>query len=269
MQIIDFNTKPTLYQCESNWNWDIPVFHDYDIWIALHGRGTLRVNQKRYELTAGSAFLLKPGDGVYGSHDSSSPIRAFAFHFAGTFSPLPPADQFPDHRRFQDLALLESLTERATSPLSPTPERLRTAELACATLLSIFYELKEMDSGDQERLEQCAQSIRREPGQQTRIPEMARRCGMSEGHFSRRFKEMYGSSPTRFRLEARISRARQLLGQSRLTLAEISEATGFHDEMHFSRIFHREVGQPPGAFRKQQPHVNQAADVSAIPPPDL
>jgi len=250
MKIIDFNTNPTLYQCESNWNWDIPLFHDYDIWIVLQGRGSLRVNQNNYDLSAGFAFCLRPGDSVYGRHDPASPIRAFAFHFQNTFPPLPSADRFPSHRRFQDIALLESLTERATSPLSPTPDRLRTGELACATLLSIFYELKEVDSGDQERLERCAQSIRREPGQQTRIPEMARRCGMSEGHFSRRFKEMYGSSPNRFRLEARIVRARQLLGQSRLTLAEIAEATGFHDEMHFSRIFHREAGTPPGAYRK-------------------
>lgn len=250
MRLIQFNTKPTLYECEPNWTWKMNRFHDYDFWVALSGKGNLTLNGNKTPLSAGAAFVLRPGDRVWGTHDSANPIRAFAFHFSSTMPPLPSTENLPFRKTFRDLTLLETLTRQAAWPLVPEPNAVRTAEMACATLLSLFCEPPKTESSDLSRLEACAHSIRARPSQTTRIPDMARECGMSEGHFSRRFKALFGLSPTQFRLQARLARARHLLEHSDLSLAEISDATGFHDEMHFSRIFHRETGHPPGAYRR-------------------
>ncbi len=80
--------------------------------------------------------------------------------------------------------------------------------------------------------------------------EMAKTCAMSEDYFIRRFREAIGLSPTQYVLRRRIGLAAQRLLFSNDTIDRIAEETGFGDRFYFSRIFARQVGQPPAAYRR-------------------
>ena len=48
----------------------------------------------------------------------------------------------------------------------------------------------------------------------------------------------------------RIRQARELLAAGELNVTEVAMAVGFADSAYFGRVFQREVGVPPGAYRR-------------------
>jgi AraC family transcriptional regulator len=73
---------------------------------------------------------------------------------------------------------------------------------------------------------------------------------LSRSYFSRAFKISTGLAPHQWLLQARIAKAKQLLLESGLQLAQIAVDIGFADQAHFTRTFRRMVGQSPRAWQR-------------------
>lgn len=82
------------------------------------------------------------------------------------------------------------------------------------------------------------------------LAEIATAANVSRFHFARLFKASTGMSPVAFLEASRIDRARALIRSGELRLADIALATGFADQSHFTRRFHRHTGVTPGQYRK-------------------
>ena len=50
-------------------------------------------------------------------------------------------------------------------------------------------------------------------------------------------------------MKARVDRARDLLGQSDLSIAQVAEMTGFTSQSHFTRAFRQYAGDTPSGWR--------------------
>jgi len=81
------------------------------------------------------------------------------------------------------------------------------------------------------------------------LAELARIADRSLHHFARMFKQTFGMAPHRYVLERRVDRARQLLRTSDAPLADISLASGFCSQSHFTSTFRRMVGATPREFQ--------------------
>jgi AraC-like DNA-binding protein len=81
------------------------------------------------------------------------------------------------------------------------------------------------------------------------VPALARVAYMSEAHFTRRFKAVFGETPGRYLQRRRIERAMSLLRRTELTVAEVCTDVGFTSLATFSRRFKEIVGETPTAFR--------------------
>jgi AraC family transcriptional regulator len=81
------------------------------------------------------------------------------------------------------------------------------------------------------------------------IESLARLADLSQYHFARAFKRSVGMPPHRYLLRRRIERARELLTDTNMTLAEIALMLGFSDQSHFARRFRESVGTTPSAYR--------------------
>ncbi|WP_208948513.1 helix-turn-helix domain-containing protein [Segnochrobactrum spirostomi] len=81
------------------------------------------------------------------------------------------------------------------------------------------------------------------------IAEIAAACGLTPSYFARQFARVTGMTPHRWLLKMRVDRGRQLLLEGRMTIAEIAVACGFADQSHFTRVFSREIGTSPKAWR--------------------
>jgi len=79
---------------------------------------------------------------------------------------------------------------------------------------------------------------------------VAQAVQMSYFHFSRAFKQSTGVSPNAYMTEQRIDRAKKLLTDTELPIAEIALRTGFASQSHFTTTFRKLVWTTPKAFRE-------------------
>jgi AraC family transcriptional regulator len=82
------------------------------------------------------------------------------------------------------------------------------------------------------------------------IFQLAQECGLSGSHFARSFKETTGTTPHRWLTRRRVERAKELLRETDLGLADIAQACGFVDQSHFARIFSTYESYSPGRWRR-------------------
>ncbi len=68
------------------------------------------------------------------------------------------------------------------------------------------------------------------------------------------FKSSTGMTPHRWLLDARIGRAKQLLLDGDLPLAEVALETGFSEQSHLTRVFRSLVGTTPAAWQRVNRH---------------
>jgi len=69
-------------------------------------------------------------------------------------------------------------------------------------------------------------------------------------HLARAFRREFHISPSEYVSKCRISRARELLINSKLVLAEIAIEAGFSDQSHLTTAFRRETAMTPAAYRR-------------------
>jgi transcriptional regulator GlxA family with amidase domain len=85
-----------------------------------------------------------------------------------------------------------------------------------------------------------------------RLKELAAITGLSQSQFGRAFKASTGVSPHQWQLNARITKAKELLLSGALRLSEIALITGFAEQSHFTRVFKNVTGASPAAWRREQ-----------------
>jgi AraC family transcriptional regulator len=84
------------------------------------------------------------------------------------------------------------------------------------------------------------------------LAEMASTTRLSTFHFARAFKASTGLPPHRFLVKLRITRARELLEATNLPIGEIAAQVGYDDPSYLARLFRREVGVAPLAYRRER-----------------
>lgn len=73
---------------------------------------------------------------------------------------------------------------------------------------------------------------------------------LSAGHFTRAFRATVGEPPHAHLIRRRIDRAKELMLETDLPLANIAFDCGLTDQAHMTRLFNRVVGVSPGAWRR-------------------
>ena len=77
------------------------------------------------------------------------------------------------------------------------------------------------------------------------IPELCHQLGKSQRHLSRMFAQCVGKSPVLYYRDIRLDRARGLVTQTDMKLSEIAVASGFSNQVHFSRSYREKFGLSP------------------------
>lgn len=82
------------------------------------------------------------------------------------------------------------------------------------------------------------------------LDDLAQAAGLSANHFLRVFKLATGETPYHFLRARRLERARSLLADDNMPLAELALECGFANQAHFTAAFSRELGISPGRYRR-------------------
>ena len=73
---------------------------------------------------------------------------------------------------------------------------------------------------------------------------------LSTGHFYRAFKQTFNETPHNYIMNRRVERAKTMMCETADTLASISQACGFADQAHLSKLFKIKLRQSPSAWRR-------------------
>jgi AraC family transcriptional regulator len=83
------------------------------------------------------------------------------------------------------------------------------------------------------------------------LDELARDAHYSRGHFLRMFRAATGKTPHQYLTERRVERAKSMLQKTQdISLIDIAASCGFSSQSHMTRVFRKQFGVTPGAFKR-------------------
>lgn len=88
-------------------------------------------------------------------------------------------------------------------------------------------------------------------GQEARLSVLAKRAGLEERTFLRRFQKATGLTATDYAQRLRVAKAQELLQFSQQSVERVAWQVGYSDPGAFRKVFYRIVGLTPGEYRKR------------------
>lgn len=126
-----------------------------------------------------------------------------------------------------------------------------------ANLMLIFSQLFQMKAPDltykdknMQKLKMVLAYVEENYTQKLTVSDIASECGYSESHFMRWFKEMTGTAFGSYLIEYRLEKAASLLKNTKSSILEIAEQSGFDNISNFNRLFKKRFEMTPNQFRK-------------------
>ncbi|BDI31171.1 hypothetical protein CCAX7_32220 [Capsulimonas corticalis] len=223
--------------------------------------GWLKNRDQVLPLEAREVYLIPSGLEL--SSDNDAPLRQFFVHF--DLRGLPP---IVFQEMFPGPVLIPNAPDfgKTVFELGGRVEQTGCADFGSQCLLKgLLYQAfgHYFNSLPPDMLERCwirvsalkpvlpaISHIHEHLGQAITNDAMAALCSMSEDYFIRRFREAVGVAPAKYVLKRRVALAAQRLLFTDDTIDRIAEETGFGDRFYFSRVFARETGRPPAAYRR-------------------
>jgi len=86
------------------------------------------------------------------------------------------------------------------------------------------------------------------------IDDLASLCNLSRFHYIRLFKQCLGETPYSYLIKARLSKAKLLLANTKLSITEVGLRCGFSSPNRFSEVFKEKNKTSPTSYRKLHLH---------------
>jgi AraC-like DNA-binding protein len=94
--------------------------------------------------------------------------------------------------------------------------------------------------------------IHQQPHRDWTVANLAEQVGMSRTSFAMHFATVTGFAPFDYLRKWRMQKAGDMLRQGEDNLDEIAERVGYESGAAFSKAFKREMGMPPGLYRRER-----------------
>ncbi|MGE0442589.1 MAG: cupin domain-containing protein [Gemmatimonadales bacterium] len=204
---------------------------------------------------------------VVGAPDAGSPTRLVCGHFAFDeefrhpfLDQLPPAiviraDDYADNPSLDDAFQLVAREVRAGRP-GGNAVVTRLSEILFVQAVRHWFERAAADTGvvaamNDPGLGKALGAMHAEPAAAWTLELLGRTAAMGRTAFAARFREIVGMTPMEYLTTWRIQLGKRLLGETRLSLDQIAARVGYESSASFSRVFTREAGERPGAYRRR------------------
>lgn len=100
-------------------------------------------------------------------------------------------------------------------------------------------------------IERARDYIRKHYHTNITLNDIAQACYVSPYHLSHIFKEQLNCTVMDYLTLVRLEQAKSLLGNTTFTINDIAEKTGYNDPGYFCKVFKKNEGITPSAFKKQ------------------
>jgi AraC-like DNA-binding protein len=226
--------------------------------LPLTGADVRRVTVQ-YDGGRAKEFVWHNGLGFYpaGTHARIVTTAATALQLlwapdretAGCLEPLLP---------FEDPLIATAAHAIARELDSGTPDRLFVESLGNALVIKLMrrfaspatVETPHPSGLSRERLRRLVEYIDAHLGDDLTLDALAAVACLSPFHLSRSFRRAMGTGLHRYVVQRRIDRARRLVLETDLPMAQIAWTVGFESQAAFTKRFRHEIGQAPSHLRR-------------------
>ena len=118
----------------------------------------------------------------------------------------------------------------------------------------------ETESDDNKYVREAVDYIRNSYFQGITVAEIAEHVSVNRSYLYKLFEETFGMSPKEFLTRFQISRAKELLTWSDITIESVAWSCGYKDALAFSKVFKKMIGMSPTAYRKK--HLKDIAQIN-------
>lgn len=228
--------------------------------IVLSGEGTLSYEEQTYQLGQGDCVFIDCRKAY--SHSTSDNLWSLQWcHF---YAPSLPAvyEKYKERggRPVFHPADIKPFTTLLTDiyDLASSSDYIRDMRIneKLGTLLTLLMEQSwhpESVTVSRKRMELAAvkEYLDEHYTEKLTLDDLAGKFFINKFYLSKIFKETYGTTVNNYLISKRITRAKQLLRFTDMTVDEVGAAVGMGDANYFSRMFRKVEGISPRKYRKQ------------------
>lgn len=230
----------------------------------VEGSGWFSINEKRYNVRKNQYFIIPPFQPhAYGS-SITHPWTIYWIHYSGLIAKR----YSPDSEGPQNL--LPETNSRINERIDLFEEMFQTLDfgyskenllystsilhhfMASLKYLRQFRGRRCIESELTDMIDMAIHFMKENLEKKITVPDIAKHVGYSSSHFVAIFNNRVGYSPIAYLNQLKMQRACQLLDLTDLKVYQISYKVGINDCYYFSRLFHKEIGITPLAYRKQK-----------------
>ncbi|OMF65958.1 AraC family transcriptional regulator [Paenibacillus sp. FSL R5-0766] len=260
-------------------NMEFQHFHDYyEICILLDRTAAHIIEGSLYEIQPYDIVLLRPSLLHKTQYPKGAPPKRLMITFAmprntpglesdynelfSIFDESIPIFRFTEERRKEVLASINDIFAISQQPsaLQKVVIHHRFVEFLCAIhrySVENGYVREETGSSMARRMYAIASYIHSHYQQDLSLDELSKRFYVSAHHLSRQFNKVTGFTFTEYVQMTRIRNAQQLLLNSREKITDIAAQCGFASFSQFNRIFNKQSGMSPSAYRQSRPSQSE------------
>lgn len=231
--------------------------NDYQMLYIKEGSGDFLINGKTVTAGENQIVIYRPNEPQFYRYPNDKRTVVYWIHFSGrdvekllkkyriTGSIISLNEKFPNFEHTVNRMINELRNEFAEDIC---PAIFLTMLVKLANTISEQNKTKSISITKMERIHEI---LEQGISENVSISEYAEQCEISEVHFIRIFKQLYGITPNQFIINKRLEKAMHLLESTNLPIKDIAISTGFANSYYFSRTFRMRTTLTPSEYRKQ------------------
>ena len=231
------------------------VIHLYDYY------GCVRIGSREYSFSPGDITCIRSGS-VY-SFETKTPGKHWCIHYEESEPEGGPMMDLPSHLQLgansvfyrEQLQLISRLVNNQIQSDDQDPMQLEARYRLKALLLALHSLSINHPSSKRSRnnfsWDTLLEWIDEHLSQPLSIPVLAARASLAPGTLSRKFKQTYKTSLSKYLLHQRINKAKSLLATTTLSIYEVGSSVGIPDPQYFNKQFRKVTGISPSRYRDE------------------
>lgn len=245
---------------------------NYILHYIMKGKGIYQVGETKYQLKEGQVFLIEPESPTFYQADKEDPWSYLWVGFGGT-----EAERFVRDLGLNSRQLIceceygEELKEIVFEMLHHTQSTAENLYYLQGKLYQFFsvlargMEIREYANDTKESMyvQEAIDYIKNFYSQGITVADIAKYLVLNRSYLYTVFMNSLGISPKEFLTEFRISRGKEQLSLTDLSIEEIAVSCGYQNSPAFGKAFKQKTGMTPSEYRNSNRKTTRARLISA------
>ncbi len=230
---------------------------NYLIHYIMDGKGFYQVGEHKYYLGSGEGFLIEPEVLTYYQADKEEPWSYLWVGFSGRYAKEYLEDLGLNSRQLTFRSNQGKELKQLIFQMLKCQDGSITSQYRLQSLLYSFFEVlsrnvvieENAESMENFYIEQAISYIRNHYSSQIKVTDIANHLCVNRSYLYKLFKSSLQMSPQEFLTRFRISRAKELLSVTKLSIENVAYSCGYQNAIVFSKAFKKHIGCIPTVYR--------------------